>query len=421
MGEHMARSAPYKMQEPEKGLMGAPPWLDEKYKNYMQENRCTRPDQTKVNLIRVDKEAYRQAVRKMKTNKAAGPMGIQNEILKQMPDRFHEQLCELMQLMWVHRHTPLPWKKGYFFSFHYKQGDVTQQKNYRPIALLDCLFKLYTAVLTKMLADFCEIDGMLSQAQEGSRGKLNTMTRQLTRITNAIVDANLSKQELHTTYIDFENAYGSIDHEKPIATLKHLLGVPAQLTEAIKDILGEKEEDSIQVRAKQLKKLPAFGDWSGLRINKDKTKMTGVAHGNRNIRESRHQGVKCGSQTLKVLKAGETYKYLGVLLNMLGTWKEKKRKSLQELKRRIEALLATPLTQKQKECSLKSAVLGKFRYGLHLGIYTLSEIQQAENQLGAALKRIYGLPANGTPNELNTEEKEECGLGLQSLQAIYAQ
>eukprot|EP00854_Cymbomonas_tetramitiformis_P001377 gene1377-biopygen1224 len=288
MREHMARSAPYKMREPEQGLMGAPPWLDEKYKNYIQRNKCVRPDQRKINL-HVDKEAYRQA------------------------------------------------------------GDVTQQKNYKPIALLDCLFKLYTAVLTKMLADFCEINGMLSQAQEGSREKHNTM-RQLTRITNAIEDANLSKQELHATYIDFENAYGSVDHKKLIATLKHL-GVPAQLTEAIKDILGEEEEDSIQMRAKvgeqvseeipirrgilqgdnmspllfilyleallrwlevgnhgyqhmyvadkelrdelrtssgafvddliiltrlmtgmeqQLKKLVAFGDWSGLRINKDK-------------------------------------------------------------------------------------------------------------------------------------------------------
>ncbi|KAK3272749.1 hypothetical protein CYMTET_18971 [Cymbomonas tetramitiformis] len=372
MGEHMARSAPYNMQEPERGLTGAPPWVDERYKNYMQENKCTRPDQTKLNL-RVDKEAYRQAVRKMKTNKAAGPMGIQNEILKQMPDRFHEQLCELMQLMWVHRHTPLPWKKWYF-CFHHKQGDVTQQKNYKPIALLDCLFKLYTAVLTKMLADFCEINGMLSQSHEGSREKHNTM-RQLTRITNAIEDANLSKQELHATYIDFENAYGSVDHEKLLATLKHL-GVPAQLTEAIIDILGEAEEDSIQMRANvgdqvseeipirrgillgdsmspllfilylepllrwlevgnhgyqhmyatdkglrgelstssgafvddliiltrlmtgmelQLKKLAAFGDWSGLHINTDKSKITGVENGDRSIREDRHQGIKCGN------------------------------------------------------------------------------------------------------------------------------
>ncbi|KAK3272969.1 hypothetical protein CYMTET_18760, partial [Cymbomonas tetramitiformis] len=171
----------------------------------------------------------------------------------------------------------------------------------------------------------------------------------------------------------------------------------------------------------QLKKLAAFGDWSGLHRNTDKSKITGVEHGKRNIREDRHKGIKCGSQTLKVLKAGEAYKYLGVHLDMLGNWKEEKSKALQEVRRRIEALLATPLTQRQKEYSLKSAVLGKFRYGLHLGICTHGEIQKVENQLGAALKRIYGLPANGTPNEFTTEEKEEYGLGLQSLQATYAQ
>eukprot|EP00854_Cymbomonas_tetramitiformis_P007427 gene7427-biopygen7502 len=351
-----------------------------------------------------------------------------------------------------------------------------------------------------MLADFCEINGMHSQSQEGSREKHDTM-RQLARITNAKEDANLSKQELHATYIDFENAYGSVDHEKLLATLKHL-GVPTKLTVAIKDILGEAEEDSIQMRARigdhvseeipirrgilqgdsmspllfilylepllrwlevgnhgyqhkyatdrdlmgelstssgafvddliiltrlvtgievQLKKLAAFGDWSGLHRNTDKSKITGVEHGKRNIREDRHKGIKCGSQTLKVLKAGEAYKYLGVHLDMLGNWKEEKSKALQEVRRRIEALLATPLTQRQKEYSLKSAVLGKFRYGLHLGICTHGEIQKVENQLGAALKRIYGLPANGTPNEFTTEEKEEYGLGLQSLQATYAQ
>ena len=65
--------------------------------------------------------------------------------------------------------------------------------------------------------------------------------------------------------------------------------------------------------------------------------------------------------------------------------------------------------------------MGKFRYSLHLGIYTQGEIQAAENKMGAAMKKIYGLPANGTPNEFTTEEKEEYGLGMQSMQAVYAQ
>ncbi|KAK3283602.1 hypothetical protein CYMTET_8690 [Cymbomonas tetramitiformis] len=299
-----------------------------------------------------------------------------------------------------------------------------QAKNYRPIALLDCLFQLYTAILTKMLADFCEINGMLSQAQEGSREKHNTM-RQLTRITNATEDANLSKRELHATYVDFENAYGWLEignhgYQHKYTTDRDTRGELSTSSGAFVDdlIILTKRMTGME---EQLRKLAAYGNWSGLKINPDKTKITGVEYGNREVRESKHKGVKCGHRTLKVLKAGDTYTYLGVHLNMRGDWKEEKHKLLQELHRRIEALLATPLTQRQKEYSLKSAVLGKFRYGLHLGIYTHKEIQQVENKLGAALKRIYGLPVNGTPNELTTEAKEEYGLGLQSLQAIYAQ
>eukprot|EP00854_Cymbomonas_tetramitiformis_P008828 gene8828-biopygen8980 len=136
-----------------------------------------------------------------------------------------------------------------------------------------------------MLADFCEINGMLSQAQEGSREKRNTM-RQLTRITNAIEDANLSKQELHATYIDFENAYGSVDHVKLIATLRHL-GVPAQLTEAIKDILGEEEEDSIQMRAKGPAKetLPIMKQLGNARRVYTDAEMEGTTRTNKYLRK----------------------------------------------------------------------------------------------------------------------------------------
>ena len=50
-------------------------------------------------------------------------------------------------------------------------------------------------------------------------------------------------------YIDFENAYGSVDHERLLATLKHL-GVPAQLTVAVEDTLGATDGEAMQMRAK---------------------------------------------------------------------------------------------------------------------------------------------------------------------------
>ncbi|KAK3273251.1 hypothetical protein CYMTET_18497 [Cymbomonas tetramitiformis] len=239
MGEHLSYSAPYKVRHPEQ-LSKQPPWRDTQHKERLIPER--RPKLPKGSLT-LDMGMYTT----VKNNKATGLMGVQNEIIKHLPDEFHELLHTLMVQMWTQRHVPLSWKKGYF-CFHHKKGDVTNQKNYRPIALLDGLFKFYTAMLAKMLADFCEINGILAEAQEGSRTKRNTL-RQLTRITNAIEDANVSKQELHALYVDFENAYGSVDHANLLHTMAHL-GVPEQLVEAVGDILGTTDGTAMQMRAK---------------------------------------------------------------------------------------------------------------------------------------------------------------------------
>ncbi|KAK3252627.1 hypothetical protein CYMTET_38088 [Cymbomonas tetramitiformis] len=84
-------------------------------------------------------------------------------------------------------------------------------------------------------------------------------------------------------------------------------------------------------------------------------------------------------------------------------------------------ILRSPLTPDQKEYSLHSAILGKFRYGLHLGMYTADEIDEYDRIIGGATKNIQGLPRNGTPNIFTSAEKEEYGLGMMPLQAVYAQ
>ncbi|KAK3258794.1 hypothetical protein CYMTET_32168 [Cymbomonas tetramitiformis] len=223
--------------------------------------------------------------------------------------------------------------------------------NYRPIALLDGLFKLYTAMLAGHLVKFGEINGIISEVQEGSRKDHNTL-RQLTRVTNAIEDANISKQQLMACYVDFENAYGSVDHDRLVRTLEYL-GVPAGLVGAIKDVKvgahGYKhkyatDEDTLgPLRTAtgafvddlviltggvdhmncQLKKLEEFAKWSGLEVNKTKTVLTGVKHGYKAIDDEvfgrvRYTTRKGQKAKFPSLKPHETYKYLGMHLTMTG-------------------------------------------------------------------------------------------------------
>ncbi|KAK3274381.1 hypothetical protein CYMTET_17430 [Cymbomonas tetramitiformis] len=501
LADHMAHSAPYRMEHRSPPDSKPPPWEDPAHRERLI--KLPRPDPSGLDLT-ISRQGYSKAVHTLNNNKAPGPTRTPNEILKYMPEDFHDALHALMLEMWNSKHVPLTWKKG-TFCFHHKKGDVTLQQNYRPIALLEGVFKLYTSQIANMLSTFCETQGILAQAQEGSREKRNTL-RQLTRVTNAIEDANVSGRELHGLYVDFENAYGSVDHDKLLQTMQYL-GIPDELTQVVRDVLGTQSHDTMSMNTRvggetshktvqvqrgllqgdsmspllfiiyqepllrwlevgehgyqhkyaaeqerlgplrttagafvddllilcptichmraQLHKLQAFSQWSELKINLTKSAITGIKNGV-SIPEQLHTDLKMlgldGKLShFKVLKPDETYKYLGVLLAFTGRWDKEKEAAKEEMNHRIQALLRSPLTPDQKEYSLHSAILGKFRYGLHLGLYTAGEIDDFNKIIGGATKNIQGLPRNGTPNIFTTQEKEKFGLGMVPLQAVYAQ
>ena len=151
--------------------------------------------------------------------KAAGPDGVPNDIIKRMPKEFHDLLFRIMKKAWEGHHTPEGWK-GSTVALLHKKGDPTRLRNWRPIALANCTYKLYTAVVTRLMTDDAEYRSVLNGSQEGFRRGRNTH-RQLEQMILAIEDAQLSQQPLHVLYLDFENAFGSPDHDRLLEVLKY--------------------------------------------------------------------------------------------------------------------------------------------------------------------------------------------------------
>ena len=50
-------------------------------------------------------------------------------------------------------------------------------------------------------------------------------------------------------YIDFENAYGSVDHGKLLEVMGYL-GIPQQLIEVVENILGTEDHDTMRMKAR---------------------------------------------------------------------------------------------------------------------------------------------------------------------------
>jgi hypothetical protein len=102
-----------------------------------------------------------------------------------------------------------------------QKSDPTLLSNHRPIALANTIYKLFTSTLTTILSGYGEKYQILHDSQEGFCAKRSTV-RQLQIIISALEDAKFTNQDIYLLYIDFKNAFGSIDHARLLAIMKTL-------------------------------------------------------------------------------------------------------------------------------------------------------------------------------------------------------
>ncbi|KAK3257564.1 hypothetical protein CYMTET_33356 [Cymbomonas tetramitiformis] len=303
---HMAHSDPCCFEHPRTAQLAEEmAWVAEGGPDRMKPGQRPRVSELGTRLTI---ELYRQIVKQLPNGKAAGPDAVPNEILKAMPEEFHESL---MRAMWKAGITPDTWKLDTFIYLH-KKGDTPVLSNYRPIGLLRTILKLCTSLITELLSTFCEVNSIHSQEQMGSRRCRSTIN-QLLRLQHAIEDSKLSHSQLHVLYVDFENAYGSVEHDKLQHTMTYL-GIPEDAVKVVADLYGGETlgspfkmaskiehhtfeplihhftDKDRQIRtsfaayvddlalvtetaaqlATHVRKLELYSNWSGLRVNKAK-------------------------------------------------------------------------------------------------------------------------------------------------------
>jgi hypothetical protein len=140
----------------------------------------------------------------------------------------------LFRIMWATAHTPDSWKENLTILLYKNKGETTDPSKYRPIALLDTLYKLWTSLQAKVLSDFAEEHSILSSQQAGFRRFHNT-TQQLQLFTSALEDARLTGQNIYALLVDFTSAFNMIDHPT-LFFIMQKLGFPQDAMAVIKDL-----------------------------------------------------------------------------------------------------------------------------------------------------------------------------------------
>ena len=138
------------------------------------------------------------------TGKTPGINTIPNEIIKFLPDTTHDILYSLFQIMAKHSYIPRKWCiSATKLIYKPNKTDPNNPTNYRPIALMTCILKIWTSILTTIGTQTAESEGEFSDTADGFRFHRNIYDILSTHIT-MYEDAKLSKQNIYTSYSDFK-------------------------------------------------------------------------------------------------------------------------------------------------------------------------------------------------------------------------
>lgn len=153
------------------------------------------------------------AGKQMKTSTGSGPDGIPSLVLKRCLDTLSEPLAKVFNLSMTSGVFPECWKDSFVFPVH-KKGCKQTVANYRGIAALSAISKLFELIVLEKLVQDCSYS--ISQDQHGFMPKRSTTTN-LTVFTSFIIREIERGHQVDAIYTDLSAAFDRVNHEITIS------------------------------------------------------------------------------------------------------------------------------------------------------------------------------------------------------------
>jgi hypothetical protein len=117
----------------------------------------------------IRKDEIFKCVRKLKNEKASDEDEIINEYIKSTVSQFINVYEKLFNVIFDNAIMPSSWFIWMITPIYKNKGDIFDPNTFRPITIVSCLGKLFTAILNERLTEFSEFLSVLSENQSGFR------------------------------------------------------------------------------------------------------------------------------------------------------------------------------------------------------------------------------------------------------------
>ena len=155
----------------------------------------------------ITEEDIERQIGRLPNNKAAGSDGIRAELLKQHPKHWAKILRPIFEHhIHQHRQLPQPFRETIITLIH-KKGCTYQPKNYRPIALLNVIAKILTAIHNDRLRKVLHL--VIPAEQTGFVPK-RSISENIVLLQDAIYYAKRHHPSSVILSLDFEKAYDRV-------------------------------------------------------------------------------------------------------------------------------------------------------------------------------------------------------------------
>ena len=151
--------------------------------------------------------------RQLKPKLSSGADLISTKLLKEIAPYIITPLHYLINLSLETGYVPYELKLAKIVPV-FKDGNVHEFTNYRPISILTSFSKLFEKIVSKQLTRFLHINELLYKHQYGFRSGHNT-SHPVLHLTNEIYNALNEKpsSKTLTIFIDLKKAFDTVDHK----------------------------------------------------------------------------------------------------------------------------------------------------------------------------------------------------------------
>ena len=191
------------------------------------------PDNTDKEIINelINEELISKVITTRKWKSAPGPDGIDYTIFKLANKESTIFLTKIFKLITHYQRIPSSWKTSEL-KLIYKKGDMNEPKNWRPIAIANSIYRIFSCTIAKIMMKLNRQYQIFSVEQKGFIENREGCFQNAITIQELLADAQRHNKQLLVTTLDFRNAFGSVPHDL-IKTVLKQKGFPDNLINII--------------------------------------------------------------------------------------------------------------------------------------------------------------------------------------------